>query len=199
MKKYTQKTINYYDAIADAYTKSTAAVVLRDQIGRFAELLPGRKVLDIACGPGHDTNYLNEKGYNCVGIDLSRKMIEIARNKFKGRFEVMDFFDLKFENNSFDGLWCSSIFVHIHKNDIRGLLNKAKRVLKRNGIIGIITARKQKRVKDKSDTRTYRMFDEKELENYLQKAGFKIILGEIFTYGGKERIFMIFKRISREN
>jgi len=195
MKRYTQKTIKFYDNTANTYIKSDAAVVLKDKIDRFIELLPGKKVLDVACGPGHDSDYLTRKGLYCIGIDLSKKMIEIAQKKFKGKYEVMDFFDLKFEDNLFDGMWCSSIFVHIKKNDLPELLKNSKRVLKKNGILGIITVQKQKRIRNKNDTRTYTMFEEKELENYLEKAGFKTLFAEVFPYGGKKRIFIISKKI----
>lgn len=195
MKKYTEKTIKYYDNITNAYIKGGAAVVLKDKIDRFIELLPGKKILDVACGPGHDTDYLNRMGFDCLGIDLSKKMIEFARQNFKGKFELMDFFDLKLGNNSFDGMWCSSIFVHIEKDDLPELLENSRKALKKNGILGIITAQKQKRIKNQNDTRTYTMFDKKELEDYLKMAGYKILLSEIFCYGGKNRIFVISKKI----
>ena len=196
MKRYTQKTIKFYDDIAEKYIKSDATVVLKDKIDKFINLLPGNKVLDVACGPGHDTDYLTKKGFDCVGIDLSEKMIGLAQKNFKGKYKMMDFFDLKFKNNSFNGIWCSSIFVHIKKIDLPKLLKNSKKVLKNNGIIGIITAAKQKRVKDKNDTRTYIMYRKEELEDYLKKAGFKTLFSEIFFYGGRDRIFIISKKIN---
>jgi ubiquinone/menaquinone biosynthesis C-methylase UbiE len=199
MKRYTQKTIKFYNDIADTYIKSDAAVVLKDKIDRFIKLLPGRKVLDVACGPGHDTDYLTRKGFDCLGIDLSKKMINLARQNFKGKYKIMDFFDLKFRGNLFDGMWCSSIFVHVKKSDLPKLLKNSKKVLKNNGIIGIITAQKQKRIKNKNDIRMYTMFKKKELESYLEKAGFKTLLSEIFLYGGKKRIFIISKKFIKLN
>lgn len=195
MKRYIQRTIKFYDGVAEKYIKSDAAVVLKNKIDRFIDLLPGKKVLDVACGPGHDTDYLTKKGIDCLGIDLSGKMINLATKNFKGKFEVMDFFNLEFDDNSFDGMWCSSIFVHIRKSDLPKLLNKSKKVLKINGILGIITAKKQKRIKDKDDTREYVMFESKEMEDFLKKAGFKILISETFSYGGKNRIFIIAQRI----
>lgn len=194
MKKYTKKTIKYYDDIASDYIKSSAAIVLKDKIDKFINLLPGKKILDVGCGPGHDTNYLTRMGFDCLGIDLSEKMIELARQNFKGKFELMDFFDLKFEDDSFDGMWCSSIFVHIKKDDLPKVLESFRKVLKNNGILGIITVQKQKRIKNRDDTRTYIMYDKKELENYLKEAGYGVLLSEIFFYGGKTRIFMICKK-----
>ena len=195
MKEYTKKTIKFYDGIAEKYIRSGAAVVLKDKIDKFIKLLPGKDVLDVACGPGHDTDYLTKRGFNCFGIDLSEKMIGLAKQNFKGKYEVMDFFDLKLGDELFDGMWCSSIFVHIKKNDLPKLLKDSTKALRVNGIIGIITAAKQKKVRDKSDTREYVMYDKKELEGYLEEAGFKILSAEIFSYGGRNRVFIIAKKI----
>jgi len=194
MKEYTKKTIKFYDGIAEKYIISGAAIVLKDKIDKFIKLLPGKYVLDVACGPGHDTDYLTKRGFNCFGIDLSERMIGLAKKNFKGKYEVMDFFDLKLGDELFDGMWCSSIFVHIKKNDLPKLLKDSTRVLRVNGIIGIITAAKQKKVRDKSDTREYVMYEKKELEGNLEKAGFKILFAEIFPYGGRNRVFIIAKK-----
>ena len=104
MKRYTEKTINYYNKIANDYFESSATILIKDKIDQFISLLSGKKVLDIACGPGHDTDYLTRKGFNCLGIDLSEKMIKIAKQNFKGKFKIMNFFNLSFKVNSFDGL-----------------------------------------------------------------------------------------------
>lgn len=195
MKQYTRKTIKYYESIADKYAKSDAAVVLTDKIDIFAKLLSGKKILDAACGPGHDTNYLTKKGFDCLGIDLSEKMINIAKHNFKGKYKIMDFLNLKFRDNSFDGIWCSSILVHIQKKDLPKIFKNSWKILKNNGLVGIITAAKQKRVPGNSDTRTYVMYSKKELKDCLINNGFNVLVSKIFFYGGRKRIFIIVKKI----
>lgn len=193
MKKYTLRTVKYYSLIADSYFNSDAAVVIEDKIDRFISLLSGKKVLDVGCGPGHDTNYLTERGFECLGIDLSSKMIQIAKENFKGKFKVVDFFSLRFKDSTFDGLWCSSVFVHVQKKDLPKLLTSFRRMLKNNGILGIITVKRQKVVKDKNDMREYVMYDKDEVEKYLEDKGYEILVSETFPYGGKERLFLICK------
>lgn len=193
MKRYTRKTINYYNNIANDYFRSSAAIVIKDKIDQFISSLSGKKVLDVGCGPGHDTNYLRKKGLDCIGIDLSERMIEIARQNFGKKFEIMDFFNLKFKNDYFDGLWCSSMFVHVARNDLPKILRNFRKVLKNNGSLGIITVQKQKVIKNKNDTRAYIMYGKKELEDYLRRNGYKILASETFIYGGKKRLFIIAK------
>lgn len=198
MKKYTRKTINYYNDIADDYFGSSAAVVIKNKIDQFVKSLSGKKVLDIGCGPGHDTNYLRKNSIDCIGIDLSERMIEIAKQNFGGKFEIMDFFNLKFKNDYFDGLWCSSVFVHVAKKDLSKILENFRKVLKNNGSLGIITVQKQKVVKNKNGVRAYIMYGKNELENYLRKGGYKIIVSETFVYGDKKRLFILAKNKNNE-
>lgn len=47
------------------------------------------RVLDLACGAGRHAIYLNELGYDVVGIDLSEESIKMAR---KSRNETLDFY-----------------------------------------------------------------------------------------------------------
>jgi ubiquinone/menaquinone biosynthesis C-methylase UbiE len=130
MKEYTRQTVGYYDEIARTYAEGNAAVVLQDKIDMFTELLLGNKILDVACGPGHDTDYMNRRGFNSLGIDLSEEMIQLAQRRHNGRFEIMDFFNLTFEDNSFNGLWCSSALVHVEKTDLPQLLSDFRRILR---------------------------------------------------------------------
>lgn len=197
MKKYVKTTVSYYNRIAYKYFKSNAAKVVKDKIDQFINLLPGKKVLDVACGPGHDTNYFTKRGINCVGIDLSKEMIKIAKKNFKGKFKIMDIFNLKFKKNFFDGLWCSSIFVHVKKKDLFKLLLDFKRILKKDGILGIITAKTQKIRREKTNSRIYIMYKKKELEEYLRKARYQILISTTFTYGGKKRLFIICRNIKK--
>jgi len=193
MKKYTRKTINYYNDVANDYFRSSAAVVVKNKIDQFIKSLSGKKVLDVGCGPGHDANYLRKNGIDCIGIDLSEKMIKIAKQNFGEKFEIIDFFNLKFKSGYFDGLWCSSVFVHVAKKDLSKILENFKKVLKNNGSLGIITVQKQKVIKNKNDTRAYIMYGKKELEGYLRRVGYKILVSETFVYGDKKRLFIITK------
>jgi SAM-dependent methyltransferase len=53
---------------------------------------PYEKILDLACGRGRHSRYLNQKGYDVTGIDLSEQSIQYA-NQYKNehlRFDVHD-------------------------------------------------------------------------------------------------------------
>ncbi|MGC9070913.1 MAG: class I SAM-dependent methyltransferase, partial [Elusimicrobiales bacterium] len=60
-------------------------------------------VLDVGCGTGVCFPYLTRKFKNYIGIDLSDKMIEIAKTKYPcANFINGDFYKHKFKKNHFD-------------------------------------------------------------------------------------------------
>ncbi len=50
-------------------------------IDKFLESLNGKEILNIGCGLGNLTNYMNEHGFNVIGIDLSNEMLKIAKSQ----------------------------------------------------------------------------------------------------------------------
>src|SRR5438270_7245941 len=97
---------------AAAYKRRLDEVMARGEArGRTAvidwlDLMPGKRVLDLACGPGTLSYGLARAvspDGDVVGIDLAPGMIELAqRNAPAGlplRFELMDMEDLRFPDD----------------------------------------------------------------------------------------------------
>ncbi len=55
------------------------AEFLIDNLSSFLKPAPDSRILDIACGRGRHAIYLNKKGYDVTGIDLSEQNIKFAR------------------------------------------------------------------------------------------------------------------------
>ena len=75
---------------------------------RFIGDLGGKMVLDAGCGEGHNTRLLARSGARVTGVDISPKMIGLARQEEQReplgiRYEVASFSDLSlFDDASFD-------------------------------------------------------------------------------------------------
>lgn len=54
------------------------AQVFMDNLTHYLNLPEKAKVLDLACGKGRHSIYLNQLGFNVLGVDLSGQSIEIA-------------------------------------------------------------------------------------------------------------------------
>ena len=76
-----------------------------DNLTNYLNLPEDGKVLDLACGKGRHSVYLNSLGYNVTGVDLSENSIEYAK-QFENdslRFEVHDM--CKPYNEKFDAVF----------------------------------------------------------------------------------------------
>lgn len=75
----------------------------------FGQRIPGGHILDIGCGPGWTTLFLAQAGYRAVGVDISERMIEIARERctrdhLAVEFTVGDMENLDLGRDDFDGV-----------------------------------------------------------------------------------------------
>ncbi|MFF5972075.1 class I SAM-dependent methyltransferase [Streptomyces sp. NPDC012769] len=81
---YLRAVRSSYDTVADAYVQTVPAPDRLDPLSRrmldaFAETVEGGPVADVGCGPGRVTAYLARAGADAFGIDLSPRMVALAR------------------------------------------------------------------------------------------------------------------------
>ncbi|MEO0262506.1 MAG: class I SAM-dependent methyltransferase [candidate division WOR-3 bacterium] len=89
MEKIFDKIAPYYDILMQNIDyKGWAQYFIK--ICELFNVYP-KKILDIACGTGSEILYLSEMGFNITGIDISEKMLEIAKEKLKDRKNVRFF------------------------------------------------------------------------------------------------------------
>ena len=110
--------IEFFDShgAADAYDVFTPAssADLIDACLRLMNPPPGARIADLGCGSGVFTDLMRQRGYNCVGVDLSAKLIAIGRDKFpKVEFIEGDVEHLPFPPASLDGILLSGLVHHL--------------------------------------------------------------------------------------
>lgn len=110
-----------------------------EDLAIFFNNLPGKRVLNVGCGWGYYVYEFLDHEIDHHGIDISPKMIEIAREDNPDTlFTVMSYRDLHFPDDHFDGLWCCCIFGGEPKHNLPNVLAELKRVLKPGGIMTVI-------------------------------------------------------------
>lgn len=98
-----------------------------------SRLSRGARVLDVGCGVGHTCGYLDRKGFQVAGIDISAGALDHARQRLpQGEFELAkEDGSLPWEDASFDAVICLGVLEHIPEPD--PVLDACHRVLRPGG------------------------------------------------------------------
>lgn len=170
-----------YDKIARKYADKFKEPT--DHIDDFLNLVKKNgRILDVGCGVGVDANHMASKGFGLIGIDMSKEMINIAKQNFPDiDFRVMDMRKLPFEPNSFDGIFVAYSLIHVPKKETPQILEKLNTILRPHGIIYIAIQEgdsKEIFITEplKPDEKMFiNVFSSDEIKELVKKAGFSIV------------------------
>ena len=142
-------------------------------------------ILDLSCGSGELLKEIHMKfpKVELQGVDISSKMLEIARKKLPEeeiKLQKMDVHKLNYPNNYFDFVFSTEAFHHYY--DQQKALQEMKRVVKNNGkvmvvdinfFLGIIH-----RIFEKIEPGCVRVNSRKEMRELFGKSGLNEIKQE---------------------
>lgn len=98
-----------------------------------------KKILDVGCGTGRLVRFLNQKGFETLGCDPSKEAVNFAKKINSKSIKKAPATKLPYKTSSFDLVTSISVIEHLKQKEAEKFLNEAKRVLKPNGYIFIIT------------------------------------------------------------
>lgn len=126
-------------------------------------------MLDLACGPGHVAGYLQQKGLEVRGLDLSERMVELARENFpEVDFEVGDLLRLG-EHEEFEAITAFYAVVHLSDRQLERALGEMFKALVPGGRL-LLTFHSEL-----LDGRPeYRILSFLQVKEALQKSGFAL-------------------------
>lgn len=158
-------TLEYYNSKAHEFVNNTLNVNFTDTQDRFLKLLPDNGyILDFGCGSGRDTKYFKDKGYNVNAIDGSEELCQIASEYSGIEVKHMLFKDLN-EKDKYDGIWACASILHLSKIELKAVLEKMIRSLKKNGII--YTSFKYGEFEGMRNERYFSDFTERTFKEYI--------------------------------
>lgn len=131
-----------YDVIANWYdemtrTNTTSQDMILSSLFELLGDIQGQHICDLACGQGHISRLMAQKGANVTGIDLSEKLVEIAKRDEATEplgivYHVDDAESLVRLNNAyFDAIVCNLALMDIEH--LSATLQSVWRVLKLGG------------------------------------------------------------------
>lgn len=128
---FNQQAATYDNDIKGQHARSLYPVILK----KLSEI-PYHTALDLGCGTGEMMRLILQKNKDksLYGIDLSEKMLEVAKEKLGNHVNLIlsDSEQLPFSDSFFDVVYCNDSFHHYPAPD--KVLSEVYRVLKPNGI-----------------------------------------------------------------
>ncbi|MFX0075100.1 MAG: class I SAM-dependent methyltransferase [Candidatus Hermodarchaeota archaeon] len=188
-----------YNRIAEEYYNHRNLSKFNNELEQFASLLPkNAHVLDVGCGAGIPTSkFLTERGIKVTGIDLSDKMLSLARNNVpSAEFVKMDMNELEFNENVFDGIISVYALFHVPKENHLEIFKHFFRILKPGGILMINTGVSESEGTSKffGVPMFWSNYSPKTTLILVKKADFSIISEAILERGGEYQYWIYGKK-----
>ncbi|MBS3159771.1 class I SAM-dependent methyltransferase [Candidatus Woesearchaeota archaeon] len=176
-KEQIRRSLDIYKKYVDVYKKYNENKILQFSLNYFISLLPkNSKILDAGCGTGRDSLYFLEENFNVLAVDISKQMLEEAKNRGLKTINI----DLVNEelNEKFNGIWCMSLISELTESEAKKLIANFYKILENNGILYLSLKYGSGKLKYKDRrynniTRNFVFYNEKTIFNLLYK--FKII------------------------
>jgi len=131
-----------YDRLADEYARKLFDELQhkpfdRELLDRFASRVSdGGEVCDMGCGPGHVARYLHGAGATVFGLDISPRMVEIARQLNPDiSFLVGNMMDLALPDGLLAGIAAFYAIVNISKESLPLVFREMERALQPGGLL----------------------------------------------------------------
>jgi len=146
LNSYKQEIANLYNRRSEIYDDSNWHLEICRHLLEYSQVSSGDRILDIGTGTRHLTIEASQTigiSGRVIGVDISPKMLEKARDKVKAlgldnvEFQLGDAELLNFPVNSFDRILCANTFPWL-ENKV-ATLKLWHQFLKSDGLIGIHT------------------------------------------------------------
>jgi len=140
-------------------------------------------ILDLGCGAGRYMAWLESRGRNVVGVDLSPGMLTRARPHVRGALVAMDMRHLGFKDQQFAGIFCASSLHHLPKSVVSPAPREVSRVLVRGGVLFVNVREGQGEGYEHGHEfgaveRCFSRYQPREIGGMSTEAGFTVVLSE---------------------
>jgi SAM-dependent methyltransferase len=176
-----------YDRVADDYAEH-----FRDEIDKkpfdrkmldwLAEKVSDLGIIcDLGCGPGQAARYLNDRGAQVCGVDLSSALVERARSLNPDvPFRQGDMLALNdIADNSYGGIAAFYSIIHVPRPALKQALQELKRVLRPEGVL-LLTFHIGEEIVHRDEwwgkevSLDFIFFEREEMKRHLQTVGFEL-------------------------
>lgn len=153
-------------------------------------------VFEIGCGNGRDAEEILKYTNEYVGIDISEKLIELARKKVpRAHFEIADVETYHFPKNT-DIIFAFASLIHVPKEALKIIFERLSESLNPAGVIRISLKQSDTYMEvtneDEFGIRTYYHYSVKDIQDIT--SGFALVKIESINLRGQSWLEIILKK-----
>jgi SAM-dependent methyltransferase len=191
-----KKTVETYAQKANEFSQEWLEQPAPSDIYDLVEkyFIKNGKTIDVGCGNGRDTNWLNSNGFPAIGVDVSENLLMEARRLFP----LVDFAkgvlpQLEDVQDTFSNVFCETVIMHLPSTEIGVAVQRIKSLSDKNGVVYLSW-----RVTEKEDFRDpkgrlYSAFEPKFVLNYFEEDEVLYFEDKISKSSGKRVCRLIAK------
>jgi len=132
-----------------------------DLILRTSKLSPPARILDVACGHGKHSELLASKGFEVIGVDISRTLIDFLaeRNHSNLNFYCCSFSDLEYENEFDLVIVLGNSLSLVPEQELKLTLKNIHKSLKKEGKLFIELDNRLEFIRNEAGSRTWNIYN----------------------------------------
>lgn len=194
-----KKTIDTYNKSADALAKKFDSQGARIDDIKYVFSMCGKSnpsVVEIGCGNGRDAAEICKHTDTYLGMDISEKLLEIAKKNLPGtNFVLADVETFEFPSNM-DIVFAFASLIHVPKESFKEIMTKLFSSVQKNGLVFISLKHSNTYAeitkKDEFGTRTYWHYSQSDMEGLA--SGFTIIHTSIRDIRGQVWMDVLYQK-----
>ncbi len=173
------QTIQFYNdnsaQIAEKYNAVSDGIDKYFKLAFYAK----SKILDIGCGSGRDLKILRTMQFDAYGVDPCKQFVNNINSN-----ETLAFVDslpklAQVANNVYDGILCSAVLMHLHKEQLTSASYAIRRILRENGRLLLSIPLPDKTINNETNrdenNRLFNGITPNELQIIFEKINFKLL------------------------
>ena len=142
----------------------------------------GGKTLDIGCGIGRDTHWLNQQGFSALGVDASLEMLKLAKASYPDNDFLYDVLPNLPElgHLRFPNILCSAVLMHLPETHIPIACKRMLALLQPEGRL-IISIRGTQSENQRERGKLYSTIEIATFQQWFVESGTTVLLQETTT------------------
>ena len=166
------KTIEIYSQKASQFSQEWLEQPAPSDIYELIKkyFISGGQTIDVGCGNGRDTHWLNQNNFPAIGVDAVESLLAEASRLFPSvEFKKANLPQLSEINEKFSNVFCETVIMHLPLAEIGEAIQRIKSLAIKSGVVYLSW-----RVTEKDDIRDqngrlYSAFEPNLVINFFDK------------------------------